>query len=79
MWLGKAAALVKTALLLDKFCQFYLAFKPERIVITHLRELGRDANDFWDVSHAKIIKSRFKELSPETDITIGLIGQRFDI
>ena len=79
LWLGKASALLNSGWLLDKFCQFYLALNPERITITHLSELGRDANDFWDVSHAKIIKTRFSELSPETDIAIGLIGQQFDL
>lgn len=79
LWLGRASALENQAWQIDEFCQFHLAFKPKRIVITHLRELGRDAKDFWDVSHAKLVKSRFKDLSPETDISIALTGQWFDI
>jgi L-ascorbate metabolism protein UlaG (beta-lactamase superfamily) len=79
LWLGRASALENQAWQINEFCQFHLAFRPKRIIITHLRELGRDANDFWDIPHAKLIKSRFKVLSPETDISIALTGQQVDI
>lgn len=79
LWLGKSSALQKFEWQIDKFCRFFLELKPKMIYITHLRELGRGAKDFWDMQHAKLIQSRLKELSPETEVSIALMGQKINM
>ena len=49
LWLGRHCAQKDEPPLLDDFCRFFVAFDPGRIVIAHLEELGRKADDYWDV------------------------------
>lgn len=62
VWLGKGCALQEEPLLVDSFCQFCLDLFPGKIVLTHLEELGRDADEFWDESHVEMIKRQFQRL-----------------
>lgn len=51
LWLGRGKALEVEPPLMEEFCQFFASLQPKQIVVTHLEELGRDADDFWDMRH----------------------------
>jgi L-ascorbate metabolism protein UlaG (beta-lactamase superfamily) len=53
VWLGRAGALQNVPPLLEAFCRFCSDLRPQRVILTHLEEFGRDANDYWDSGHAK--------------------------
>jgi hypothetical protein len=74
LWLGKGSALQPNPQLLERFCRFYIALKPQRIIMTHLEEWGRGISDFWDLAHAKQVVAVFKELAPSTKIDSAFTG-----
>jgi len=61
LWLGRACAAMPDPPQLEPFCAFLRALNPKRVVVTHLREVGRDENDYWDDWHFQLVKER---LSP---------------
>lgn len=75
LWLGRGMAALDQPPLLDAFCRFFLDLNPRRLILTHLHELGRDANDFWDEHHAEIIHSKFRKLSEEMQVTQISMGE----
>jgi hypothetical protein len=74
LWLGRGAALLDEPPLLDAFCRFFLDLNPCKLVLTHLNELGRDANDTWDELHVQKIRSKFRELSVNIPISHMAMG-----
>jgi len=70
LWLGRAGALTEPPPLLREFCQFFLDLQPKRIVLTHLEEFGRDADDFWNISHARHVFAWYQQHT--SDIQLGL-------
>ncbi len=57
LWLGRGCALMEEPPLLDAFCQFCVDLQPKQVVLTHLEELGREADDYWDARHAEKVMS----------------------
>lgn len=76
VWLGRGAASPPEDSILDKFCQFYLAFRPRRIILAHLRDWGRQAPDFWGIEHASAILTKFQERAPDILVEIALMGDK---
>jgi L-ascorbate metabolism protein UlaG (beta-lactamase superfamily) len=74
LWLGRGCALQDSPPLSDAFCQFYHDLKPQKIVLTHLREFGRDPDDYWDEEHAKKICSGIRNLSGGISTNPALMG-----
>jgi hypothetical protein len=74
LWLGRSSALMDEPPLLDAFCRFFLDLQPRRLILTHLHEWGRDANDFWDESHVELVCSRFRSLAANVQVTHAQIG-----
>jgi hypothetical protein len=75
LWLGRGAALQDEPPLLDAFCRFFLDLKPRKLILTHLYELGRDANDYWDQLHVQRVRSKFRELSVNFPISHNVMGE----
>jgi len=75
LWLGRGSALMDEPPLLDAFCRFFLDLRPHRLILTHLTEFGRDANDFWDDSHAWCVSSRFKQIDPDISVVPAFLGE----
>ncbi|HSB00474.1 MAG TPA: MBL fold metallo-hydrolase [Anaerolineales bacterium] len=75
LWFGRGCALLEDPPLMDAFCQFCLDLKPRRIVLTHLNEFGRNADDLWDESHARKISLRLQRMSPETSVMPTQMGE----
>jgi hypothetical protein len=75
LWLGRGNAVMDEPPLLDVFCRFCLDLKPSRIILTHLNEFGRDANDLWDESHAQCVSSKIKEINPSISVIPVYMGE----
>ncbi|RPI21759.1 MAG: hypothetical protein EHM70_24665, partial [Chloroflexota bacterium] len=74
VWLGREAALLGHPPLLEDFCRFYLDLSPNRLVLAHLEESGRDANDYWDDGHASIVMRRWREIAPGIPVIASYMG-----
>ncbi|HNQ93420.1 MAG: MBL fold metallo-hydrolase [Anaerolineales bacterium] len=74
LWLGRSSALLDEPPLLDSFCRFFLDLHPRRLILTHLNEFGRAANDLWNESHAQLICSAFSRISAQFSVTPLLMG-----
>jgi len=70
VFLGRSAALSPEPPLLDAFVRFYLSCHPEKIILTHLYELGRDAEDCWLTSHAKTAARAFSKADKKVKVVI---------
>lgn len=68
VWLGRGSALLDEPPLLDDFCRFFLDLNPRRVILTHLNEFGRNADDYWDDTHVRSVCARFHGIA--TDISI---------
>jgi hypothetical protein len=76
LWLGKARALDNPPPLLEEFCNFFYALQPACVIITHLEESGRKADDFWTEEHYHLVRQRFNALDPEIIVTSLMMGQK---
>lgn len=74
LWLGRGRALDDAPPLLDAFCRFCAALRPERIVITHLRELGRNAREYWDETHARKVNAHFEKIPCRAAVSSAFLG-----
>jgi hypothetical protein len=75
LWLGRGSALEDRPPLLEPFCRFHLKTGTRQIILTHLRELGRDACDYWDDEHVKLVHRKFRELSADVAVSHLLMGE----
>jgi hypothetical protein len=76
LWMGRGCALSDPPPLLESFCHFFASQDSFRIVITHLMDFGRDAEDYWDVSHAQAVISCFRKNYREIDVSYAVMGQK---
>ncbi len=77
LWLGRGAALHSPAPLLEPFCNFCLALHPRRIILTHLNEWGRHADELWRPEHAEEAVSVLRKTNPGLPVDIGCTGDGF--
>jgi hypothetical protein len=75
LWLGRASALLETPPLLESFCTFCRGLRAPRIVVTHLEELGRQAEEYWELRHFDQVKEWFLENCPEISIESAKMGE----
>jgi hypothetical protein len=74
LWLGRGAALADPPPLIDSFCRFFLDAGARQVIITHLNELARDANDFWEEAHIDLVFNKFKEMRANIPVSHLLMG-----
>ena len=74
LWLGRGSALAEQPRLLESFCQFYLDLEARQVILTHLHEFGRDANDYWDDGHVQLVCSKFREMAVHFPVAHQVIG-----
>ncbi len=79
LWLGRGSAMVDPPPLLDAFCRFCLAPRARHVVLTHLEEFGRDANDLWDAGHVRQVLARLRALAPALPVTPAYMGDSIDL
>jgi Beta-lactamase superfamily domain len=79
LWLGRGAALQSPPPLLELFCRFCLELKPQRIILTHLEEWGRQVADFWDLENAESAVSALKKHAPSLSIEVACMGDEISL
>lgn len=79
LWLGRACAAQPEPPKLVDFCQFFQTLAPRRLVVTHLRELGRDENDYWDDWHFQLVKEKLAATYADECIQSAVMGQRVSL
>jgi hypothetical protein len=75
LWLGRACALLDEPPLLEPFCGFCLDLHPKRVIITHLEELGRLPEDYWESRHCRQVLHRLQQLAPGLPVTCASMGE----
>lgn len=76
LWLGKAQACADRPSQLENFCQFFTGLSANRIVISHMFEYGRDAEDFWDERHFEMVAECIKEFDAKLKASPVLMGEK---
>ena len=76
LWLGKAQACADRPSQLENFSQFFAGLGANRIVISHLNEFGRDADDFWNDRHYEMVAKCIKEFDAKLKISPVLMGEK---
>ncbi len=62
VWLGRGSAQDEEPPLRHAFCRFCLDLHPRRVVLAHLEEFGRQAEDFWEEDKAEGVLQCLREL-----------------
>lgn len=75
LWLGRGSALQQEWPLLASFCRFCMSLETRRIVVTHLKEFGRDASEFWDGDHFHQVERWLHENAPEIEVCSAEMGE----
>jgi len=75
LWLGRRGSLIYPPPLLDEFCQYFLAFQPRRIILTHLEEVGRNAHSYWNQEHSRLTAARLTQMEPSISVESAGLGQ----
>ena len=75
LWLGRGCALLDEPPLLDKFCRFCTDSQASRIVLTHLEEFGREADDYWEARHARMVIAHLEQIAPQLPICAATMGE----
>lgn len=76
LWLGKAQASAEPPPLLKELCDFVTAQQPERIVVTHLYELGRDEDDLWHRGHYAQVEKVIRASHPAIKVEMAVTGTK---
>ncbi len=74
LWLGRGSALMDEPPLLGAFCRFCLDLQPRQIILSHLEELGRASNDYWDGKHAWDVCSELQRTSAHASVYPAFMG-----
>ena len=74
LWLGRSCALMDEPPLLDEFCRFCFELQPKRVVLAHLEEFGRGADDYWEDRHVRQVISRWEQVAPQISISAARMG-----
>ncbi len=79
LWLGRGMALKNRPEMDRAFCRFCAGLHPGRVVITHLHEFGRDANDFLDEDHLARVGNVFERSYPHLKVECAYMGDKVKI
>jgi len=76
LWLGGKSALLKEYELLKPFCEFSSKLNPKKIFITHLFEVARIAEDYWNNYHSEKVENYLMEHYPEINVETPQLNHR---
>ena len=79
LWLGRGCALMEEPPLLDAFSRFCLDLQPKQVFLTHLEELGREADNYWDRHHAEKVIERCRQLAPQLPVSAVYMGESVNL
>lgn len=75
LWLGKAQACAAHPTQLEHFCHFFAGLGADRILISHMQDFGRDADDFWDKSHFRWAAECLNEIDAKLIVAAAFMGE----
>jgi L-ascorbate metabolism protein UlaG (beta-lactamase superfamily) len=75
LWLGRGSALLEPPPLLEAFCRFLSDLQPDRVILTHLTEFGRAADDYWDKSHAQQVITCYRSMNENIELSYAFTGE----
>lgn len=75
LWLGRGCALQDNPPLADAFCRFCHDLSPQKVILTHLREFGRDLDDCWGEAHAEKMCSKIRKFPEDISASPALMGE----
>jgi L-ascorbate metabolism protein UlaG (beta-lactamase superfamily) len=75
LWLGRASALLDPPPLIEEFCRFCAALQSRRLLVTHLNEFGRVADDYWDEGHFQQVQRSLQALTPHITVESAIMGE----
>jgi len=70
VFLGRSAASSVHPPLLEAFASFYLGLQPEKVLLTHLYEVSREAADCWGEGHAQMVREMLGQLGGVPDLRV---------
>jgi L-ascorbate metabolism protein UlaG (beta-lactamase superfamily) len=79
VWLGRGSAQMKNPPLLGDFCKFILSLHPCQIILTHLQEIGREANEYWDTQHVLIVEKWLADYGSDVLVVPAFTGESVDL
>jgi L-ascorbate metabolism protein UlaG (beta-lactamase superfamily) len=79
LWLGQGCSLMKDPPFLEAFCQFCISLHSRRIIVTHLEEFGRGAEDYWDLGHYVRTALRIRSLAPKIPVSSAILGESISL
>ncbi len=76
VWLGRGNALNwPCGEYPGQMARFALAFRPERVYLTHLLEAERGEKDLWTYAHAGLVADALLALEPGLRVSMPLLGE----
>jgi hypothetical protein len=75
LWLGRGCARLHNPPQLNEFCEFLHACRPRAVVLTHLYEFSRNAEDIWDRRHVQLVRARWAALAPGVPLRVPQVGR----
>jgi hypothetical protein len=79
LWLGRGRALDEQYPLLEAFGRFCLDMQPRQIIVTHLDEFGRPADEYWDNGHYQLVREWIRKHAPNIMVESTGLGECFDL
>lgn len=79
LWLGKGHALKAHPPLVDAFCDFFGSLNADRIVVTHIDEIGRPVNELWEDRHYELVAEKMKQVNGNILIDSAKTGGRVNL
>jgi hypothetical protein len=64
---------------LGQFGDFVLAFRPRRVFLAHLYEIGRTVEEMWTYTHAGLAMDALLARDPGLDVVIPRLGHTYDL
>lgn len=79
VWMGRMSDALQEPPLFQPFCDYFSKFQANRLILTHLYEMGREMKDMWTSEHTQRIIAALKFLAPDVNAEARCTGERVDI
>jgi hypothetical protein len=74
VFLGRLVQMAEKPPMLDQYCEFISRYHTNRIILTHLYEIGRDRKDIWTLDHSRMIIDKLRTKNNSLQIEAALTG-----
>jgi hypothetical protein len=56
-----------------------MSLQTRRLVVTHLKEYGRDASEFWDGDHFQQVEQWLHDNAPDIEVCSAELGESIQL